>query len=234
MPGVMHPRTGGYLSSSREGSLFYPVGAEMAHHWGVPALAGVFGTDAQVPGWESASEAASSLMLCALAGAETGSGLGLLESCTLLYPESILLDDDLYQRVRVETGGLEVDPKSLALDVIKDVGPRGSFLKHRHTRDNVRLLLYSDLTGQPDTHGSLRDVVEVARDKVNWIIQNHQPQPLEAAQQRELNHILAVADQQLGGMSCRRGDCHHRRQASVAGEIGSCRLQSRPCPFCGE
>jgi len=201
MPGVMHPRTGGYLSSSREGSLFYPVGAEMAHRWGVPTLAGVFGTDAQVPGWESASEAASSLMLCALAGAETGSGLGLLESCTLLYPESILLDDDLYQRVRMEAAGLEVNPEMLALDVIKAVGPRGSFLKHRHTRDNLRRRLYSDLTGQPDAHGRLRSVVEVARDKLNWILKNHQPQPLEAAQQLEFNHILAAADHQRGGIS---------------------------------
>ncbi len=106
LPGVMHPRTGGYLSSSLEGSMFYPIGVELAHHWKVPTLAGIFGTDAQVPGWESASEAASSLLLCALAGAETGSGLGLVESCTLLYPEAIILDDDLYHRVRFEAQGL--------------------------------------------------------------------------------------------------------------------------------
>jgi trimethylamine--corrinoid protein Co-methyltransferase len=201
MPGVMHPRTGGYLSSSREGSLFYPIGAEMAHRWCVPTLAGVFGTDGQIPGWESASEAASSLMLCALTGAETGSGLGLLESCTLLYPESILLDDDLYQRVRVEIAGLEVNPELLALEVIKEVGPRGSFLTHRHTRDNLRRRLYSDLTGQPATSGSLRDVVEVAREKVKWILQNHQPQPLEVAQQHELRRILEAANHLIGGKS---------------------------------
>ncbi len=196
MPGVMHPRTGGYLSSSREGSLFYPIGAEMAHRWGVPTLAGVFGTDAQIPGWESASEAASSLMLCALTGAETGSGLGLLESCMLLYPESILLDDDLYQRVRVEIAGLEVDPELLSLDVIKNVGPRGSFLKHRHTRDTLHRRLYSDLTGVPAARGGFRDVVEVAREKVNWILQNHQPQPLETAQRHELSRILEAANHQ--------------------------------------
>jgi trimethylamine--corrinoid protein Co-methyltransferase len=199
LPGVMHPRTGGYLSSSREGSLFYPIGTELAHRWGVPTLAGIFGTDAPVPGWESASEAASSLMLCALTGSETGSGLGLLESCTLLYPESIVLDDDLYHRVRVEAAGLEVNRESLALDVIKDVGPRGFFLKHRHTREKLRQRLYSDLTGQPTADGSLREVVEVARDKVNWILQNHQPQPLETAQQQELDHILAAADHEIGG-----------------------------------
>ena len=201
LPGIMHPRTGGYLSSSREGSLFYPIGTELAHRWGVPTLAGIFGTDAPVTGWESASEAATSLMLCALTGSETGSGLGLLESCMLLYPESILLDDDLYQRVRVELGGLEVNPETLALEVIKEVGPRGYFLKQRHTRQHLRHRLYSDLTGQLAADGSIRDVAEVAREKIKWILQNHQPQPLETAQQLELNHILAAADHQLGGIS---------------------------------
>ena len=199
MPGVMHPRTGAYLSSTLESSLFYPVGVEMAHHWGVPELAGIFGTDATVPGWESAAEAASSLMLCALAGAETGSGLGLVESCTLLYPEAVVVDSDVYHRVRLEAAGLDTRREALALDVIKEVGPRGLFLKHRHTRENLRERKFSELTGQADGSGKMRDPIEVAREKVEAIIQNHHPQPLEASQQAELTRILAAADQEIGG-----------------------------------
>jgi trimethylamine---corrinoid protein Co-methyltransferase len=199
MPGVMHPRTGAYLSSTLESSLLYPVGVEMAHHWGVPTLAGVFGTDAMVPGWQSAAEAASSLMLCALAGAETGSGLGLVESCTLLYPEAIVLDSDVYHRVRLEAAGLDTSFDALALDVIKDVGPRGLFLKHRHARENLRQRQFSDLTGQTDGSGKTRDPVEVAREKVEDILLDHHPQPLESAQQAELVRILAAANQEIGG-----------------------------------
>ena len=199
MPGVMHPRTGAYLSSTLEGSLFYPIGVEMAHHWGVPTLAGVFGTDGRVPGWESAAEAASSLMLCALAGAETGSGLGLVESCNLLYPESIILDSDIYHRIRIETAGLDTSPEALALNVIKEVGPRGLFLKHRHTREHLRERKFSDLTGQANGFGKVRDPVEVAREKVEEIIHNHHPEPLEDVQKAELTRILAAADREIGG-----------------------------------
>ncbi len=199
MPGVMHPRTGAYLSSTLESSLFYPIGVEMAHHWGVPTLAGVFGTDGMVPGWQTAAEAASSLILCAMAGAETGSGLGLVESCTLLYPEAIIVDSDVYHRVRLEAAGLDTSPWALALDVIKDVGPRGLFLKHRHTRENLRERKFSDLTGQTDGSGKTRDPIEVARERVESIIQNHHPQPLEASQQAELTRILAAADREIGG-----------------------------------
>jgi trimethylamine--corrinoid protein Co-methyltransferase len=199
MPGVMHPRTGAYLSSTLEGSLFYPIGVEMAHHWGVPTLAGVFGTDGRVPGWESAAEAASSLLLCALAGAETGSGLGLVESCTLLYPEAILVDSNVYHRVRLEATGLDTGRDELALDVIKEVGPRGLFLKHRHTREKLRERKFSELTAQADGSGMMRDPVEVAREKVESIIRDHHPEPLESAQQAELNRILAAADREIGG-----------------------------------
>ena len=194
MPGIMHPHTGDYQSSTLEASSFYPLGTEIAHHWGVPTLAGIFGTDALVPGWQSAAEAESSLLLCALAGAETGSGLGLVESCMLLYPEAILLDADVYHRVRFEAAGLDTSPEELALDVIKEIGPRGHFLAHRHTRTHLRQRKFSDLTSQPLPGGGYRDPLEVARQRVDWILENHHPQPLDEAQQNELTRILNAAD----------------------------------------
>ncbi len=194
MPGIMHPRTGAFLGTTWEGSLLYPIGVELAHAWGVPSLAGVLATDGQVPGWQAGAEAPSSLMLCALVGAETGSGLGLLESCTLLYPEELLLDSDIYHRVRLEAAGLDTSPDALALDIIRDVGPRGFFLKHRHTRDNMRKRNYSELTCQPAKDGGYRDPVEVAQEKASWILENHQPEPLEHNQQMELRRILDSAE----------------------------------------
>lgn len=198
MPGVMHPRTGAYLATAWEGELPYAVGVELAHMWGVPTLAGVFGTDGQVPGWQSAAEAAAGLLLCALCGAETGSGLGLLESCNLLYPEALVLDSDIYQRVRFDVAGLATDREALALDVIKAVGPRGHYLTQRHTREHMRQRQFSDLVAQVADAGGYRDPLEVAREKTDWILQNHRPEPLAGAQQRELVRILTAAEGELG------------------------------------
>jgi trimethylamine--corrinoid protein Co-methyltransferase len=199
MPGIMHPRTGAYLATAWEGTLLYPIGVEMAHHWGVPTLAGVFATDGRFPGWQTAGDAATSLMLCALAGAETGAGLGLVESCKLLYPEELLLDSDIYHRVRIEAAGLDTSREALALDVIKAVGPRSHYLAQRHTRENIRRRAFSDLANQPHPSGGMRDPVEVAREKADWILKNHHPQPLEDYQQKELTRILAGADREIGG-----------------------------------
>ena len=196
MPGIMHPRTGAYLGTAWEGTLLYVAGVELAHRWGVPALAGVFGTDAMTPGWQSSGDAASSLLMCALAGAETGAGLGLVESCTLLYPEALVLDADVYQRVRIEASGLDTSPEALSLEVIKQVGPRGHFLAHKHTRMHMRQRQFSELACQPHPQGGFREPVQVAREKTEWILANHHPQPLETGQQLELKRILAAADQQ--------------------------------------
>lgn len=198
MPGIMHPRTGAYLGTPWEGELPYAVGVELAHMWGVPTLAGIFGTDAMTPGWQSAAESASCLLLCALCGAETGSGMGLLESCTLLYPEAVALDTDIYHRVRIDAAGLDTSREALALDVIKAVGPRGHYLRQRHTRDHMRQRQFSALTAQPQEGGGYRDPIEVAQEKTSWILENHFPEPLDEAKQAELGRILRAAERDLG------------------------------------
>ena len=198
MPGIMHPRTGAYLGTAREGTLLYAIGVEMAHAWGVPTLAGIFGADAQKPGWQQGADPASSLLLLALAGAETGSGLGLLESCTLFYPEAMVLDSEIYHRVRCEAAGLDTQLEEMALNVIKEVGPRGNFLRNRHTRDMMRKREFSDICHQVINSSGYRDPVEVAREKAEWILENHHPLPLEIKQQEELVKILEAADRELG------------------------------------
>jgi trimethylamine--corrinoid protein Co-methyltransferase len=198
MPGVMHPRTGAYLGTCWEIDPAYPAGVELAHMWGVPALAAMFGPDAPAPGWQSAAEVAASLLLDALCGAETGSGMGLLDGCTLLYPEELFLAADIYHRVRILAAGIDASPEALALDVIQEIGPRGHFLRHRHTRQHLHSLRFSELTSQPGDGGAFRDPVECAKDKVKWILENHHPLPLEAAQQAELKRILEAAEREWG------------------------------------
>jgi len=194
MPGVTHPRTGAYQSSS---SIVYAVGVELAHMWGVPTLAGTFGGDAPEPGCWGVGDGAG-VMLCVLCGAETGSGMGLLKGSTVLYPEAMVLDTEIYHDIRENLAGLDINQEELALDVIEAVGPRGHFLSQRHTRRNMRKLGYSELTAQPRAGGGYRDPIEVAREKTDWILENHHPEPLDEAQQAEFKRILQAAEQELG------------------------------------
>jgi trimethylamine--corrinoid protein Co-methyltransferase len=165
--------------------------------WGVPTLAGI-GTEAPALDWESGVGMAASMLMCALCGAETASGLGLRETCTLLYPEALLLDTESYDTAHIYARGLDLSQEDFALDVIKAVGPRGHYLAQRHTRERMRTWELSELVNQPSPEGGYRDPIEVAREKTAWILENHHPQPLEEAQQAELTRILASAERDLG------------------------------------
>jgi trimethylamine:corrinoid methyltransferase-like protein len=191
------PRTGGYVSYSLDSRTRYaPV--EMAHHWGMASLGACYGTDAHEPStWQGAGEVALDPYLAALAGADIVTGMGLSETYTLLYPEQIIMDDDLYQRARYQLMSLDVNEETLALDTINAVGPGGHYLGQRHTRNHIRESLVRGITHQIGEDGMYRDPREVAIDKVNWIRKNHQPEALETEKQAELKRILAAADKEI-------------------------------------
>ncbi|MGD1996576.1 MAG: hypothetical protein PVH62_07365, partial [Anaerolineae bacterium] len=77
------------------------------------------------------------------------------------------------------------------------VGPRGHFLRHPHTREHMRQRLFSELTAQIGEGGGYRDPIEVAREKTEWILENHRPVPLGEDQRTELTEILQAAEREL-------------------------------------
>jgi trimethylamine---corrinoid protein Co-methyltransferase len=191
------PSSGNYVSYPLDARGRYaPV--EMAHHWGMPALGACFGTDALEAGtWQSGAEVALDAYMAALNGAEIVTGMGLVQTYTRLYPESLLLDNDIYQRARHYLMSMDVSPETLALDIINAVGPGGHFLGQKHTRKYMRDAMKRGLTHQAGPDGHYRDPREVAIEKAKWILAHHQPAPLEGAKQGELDRLLAAADKEL-------------------------------------
>ena len=192
------PRSGEYVPYPLDSRCRYGT-VDMAHHWGMPAFGGAFGTESPEPGtWQAAADVALDPLLIGLAGAEWVTGIGLNRSFTLLYPEAIILDDDLYHRARYALQAVEVSEETLALDSILNVGPGGHFLREKHTRKHMRTAMVPAITHERDAEGAYRDPVEVAREKVAWILDSYQPEPLETAKQVELAKILAAADKEIG------------------------------------
>jgi hypothetical protein len=62
----------------------------------------------------------------------------------------------------------------------------------------MRRRQFSDITRQPGPDGGIRDPIEVAREKTDWILENHHPKPLTEEQQAELDRILVAAEVELG------------------------------------
>jgi trimethylamine--corrinoid protein Co-methyltransferase len=166
----------------------------------MPTLGGAFGTESpELGNWRSAAEVATDPLLIGLAGAEIVTGIGLRDTYTLLYPEAIILDDDLYHRARYSLLEMEISPETLAVDVIADVKPAGHFLSQKHTRKHMRTSMVRGVIHQLDSMGKYRDPVEYAREKVTWILENHHPEPPSPQEQNEIDRIIAAADRELKG-----------------------------------
>ncbi len=191
------PSSGRYVSYPLDARARYaPV--EMAHHWGMPCLGSCYGTDAREAGtWQSGTEVALDAFMIGLTGVEWVTGLGLTQTYTRLFPESLLLDYDLYDKARYALMPLDICEETLALDTIQAVGAGGHFLAQRHTRNHMRDAMQRGVCHQLGPDGSYMDPRTYAIERTKWILANHVPEPLQTAKAAELDRILAAADREL-------------------------------------
>jgi trimethylamine--corrinoid protein Co-methyltransferase len=199
MASVMDPRSGNYIASLSEKYLCNAAAVQLAHDWGVPALAGAFGVDCPEPAaWQLGRDSVYTSLLALLAGAEMVEGLGLLRASTLLLPEQIIYDDEIYHTHRVLLEGIDTSADQLALDVIKTVGPGGHYLGQKHTRRTIRDIWIPELTHPAPTMDSHppSDIRERARLEFKRILNEHQPELLPEDLQVELQSIIKVAEGQ--------------------------------------
>ena len=199
---VMDPRTADYVVSIPEKYLCNAAAVQLAHDWGVPALAGAFAMDSPDPAtWRMGRDSVYTALLVALAGAEMAEGLGMLRASTLLVPEQIIFDDEIYHTHRVLAEGIDASSDGLALDVIAAVGPRGHFLAQKHTRQRVRQIWLPQLShpGPALAGEPLPEIRQRARARLERILAEHYPVPLDEVVQAELRAILDTADRDLAG-----------------------------------
>jgi trimethylamine--corrinoid protein Co-methyltransferase len=197
---VMDPRSGNYIASMSEKYLCNAAAVQLAHDWGVPSLGGAFSVDCPEPGtWKLGRDSVYTSLLTPLAGADMVEGLGLLRAATLLLPEQIIFDDEIYHTHRNLAEGIDTTPDKLALDVIEAVGPGGHFLSQKHTRRMIRNIWLPKLThpdpmmdGQPSP-----DIRKRARATFERILAQHQPEPLPKDLQDELKKIMQAAEENV-------------------------------------
>jgi len=197
---AMDPITADYIVSTPEKYLCNAAAVQLAHDWGVPSLAGSFGLDYPQPGtWELGRDSVYAALLSALVGTDLSVGLGMLKATTVLMPEQIIYDDEIYHTHRVLTQGLDSSIEGLALDAISAVGPRGHYLAQRHTRDHIGERWIPQLSHPRALLGDQPspDIRQRSRAKLDKILAEHQPEPLEQAAQVELRTILDAAQQEL-------------------------------------
>ena len=202
-PSVIDLKTGGYTGGSPEDYLLANAATQLAHFYGVPMAMGTMATGAKEPDWQAAIDDSLSTFASVMSCADMMNGAGLLNGSKILSYPHMVMETEIYGIVQKVADGIVVDDETLALDVIKKVGPNGTYLAEKHTRRHMKEIWRPTVWDRTpyDTwlregkKGALHKATEIADD----ILENHRPAPLDEDVQRELRAIVARADRELAG-----------------------------------
>lgn len=194
-------RTSRWLAGSPEAGMIWGAISEVARYYGMPSYVGGFGTDAQVPGAQAAWEKVISGLFPVLAGCDVAVGPGLVDACTTLPFEELVIDDEIVRMVFRLAEGIEVNDETLALDLIHSIGPGGHYLTEKHTLKHFKEHLIPEISNRKsfDTweREGAKTVIDVAREKTKEILKTHRSTPLEDDVQKEIKEIIKRADKEL-------------------------------------
>jgi len=169
----------------------------LAHHYGLPMFSLAGGSDSKAVDGQAALEASLTLLYDALAGGHLVHDSGYLESGLTGSLAQLVICDEIIAWIRTSIAPVEISDETLALDLIDALGPDGSFLEADHTIRHYRERWYPDLIDRRShsawaARGGL-DLAERAAARVDQILANHQPEPLDPAVAAAIHAIVERA-----------------------------------------
>jgi trimethylamine---corrinoid protein Co-methyltransferase len=167
---------------------------ELAHRYDLPIFGLTGCSDSKLPDEQAAAEAAFSILLETLAGAQLAHDVGYLEGGMTNSIEQVVICDELIAYTKHFMRSLEINEETLALDLIDQIGPDGDFLSSEHTLEHYREDWYPKLFDRSQydiwkRKGS-KTLRERARDKALKLLETHQPEPLPADVQKKVDAIV--------------------------------------------
>lgn len=204
IPHIMDPRTSICSFGSPEQGLMAVAMVQMGRFYGFPVYINVGLTDAKLLDVQAGIEKGNTLLLGALAGADTFGHCGI---CGADHGGSLawlVVDNELMDYVKRIVRGFEVNKDTLATDVIGLAGPGGNFLSELHTVEHFRRELWltdSTWTRQTwdDWQGTGRSsMAERAIEKARHILDTHKSEPIDEGLAKEIDRIVESARCRLG------------------------------------
>jgi len=199
LPTKADMQTGNFNYASPERIVVQAANMQMmSEYYGCPSGTHGGRTDSTYPGYQAGMEKALSMLMPILSGSVGIGTLGALENCMMFSPQQLVIDNDLVGSVRCLLNGFEVNDETLAVEVIKEIGPNGSFLNHEHTLHHLYdekdpSKLYSRLTWT-SAHGERAvKLEEKARRTAEKLMQRETERPLSPDQEKAIDEVVTEA-----------------------------------------
>ena len=176
------------------------LNAQMAEYYGLPTFGVAGASDSKVPDAQAGAEAMMQSLMNALAGINLIHDCGYLAGGSAGSMEMAVICDEIIGNVQRILRRTEVNDDTLAVEIIKEVGPEGNFLGHKHTLKHIRNEVYLprlfDRTSETVWMKTRKTAHELAREKAQRILKEHYPKPLANDVQVKLSEIVKTAEKE--------------------------------------
>lgn len=195
-------RSGKIALGGPELALLNGASAQLAKRYGVPLAYGTGGTcDSPVSDEQAGAERMMTALFAASAGVEVIHDAvgGLVGGAMCFSAAQMAMDNEFCQMIARTLRGIEVNPDTLALDVIAGVGPGGNFLAETHTVKHYRRehflpkLLNRASVNDWYVGGANAGMLERAREQARRILADHHPRSVDAATRNRMQKVLSDA-----------------------------------------
>jgi trimethylamine--corrinoid protein Co-methyltransferase len=167
---------------------------ELAHRYDLPIFGLTGCSDSKLPDEQAAAEAAFSIILETLAGAQMAHDVGYLEGGMTNSIEQIVICDELIAYTKQFMRKLEINADTLALDLIDQVGPDGDYLSADHTLNHFRQDWYPKLFDRRNyedwKNAGGKTLRQRAQEKALKLLSSHKPEPLPDDTQAKIDAIV--------------------------------------------
>jgi trimethylamine--corrinoid protein Co-methyltransferase len=170
--------------------------AQMGKHYQLPTHMYLGLSDTKTIDAQSGFESGIAIVLGALAGINVISGPGMLdfENCQSL--EKLVIDNTICGMALRLVEGVQVTDETLAVDLIRKVGPGGMYLAEKHTLDwfKKERFIPSGIIDRKErntweTEGS-KSIDQRAKAFVEKTLKEHEPEPLPQDVKRDLDRLM--------------------------------------------
>jgi len=185
-----------------EMALLSAAAARMAQYYELPSLICGGMSDSKVPDTQAGYEFSYSALLCAQAGSNFISGLGVLEKGITFDYAKFMMDVEMSSFLARLIKGIETSPDQLALEIIDEVGHSGEYLTHIHTFEHMRkqstVNIFNRLKRPEWQEAGEKYLAEKAYEEAESLIKNHRPDSLSRSQLEEVSSLIRDYEYELG------------------------------------
>jgi trimethylamine--corrinoid protein Co-methyltransferase len=193
---ISNLRDGTYSAGAIESGLTGAASTEMARYYGLPVEASGGGTSQFSPNIQASYERTLNSFLPVLSWPDILVGPGLMGGSTHFSPEQLLIDVEVFKMSIRAHQGIAAGVDHWLDDAIQKVGPGGHFMAQPSTIKNMRsgewyLTEFGWHGGYEEWHAAGKpNLIQESRQKIEYILSNHQPLPLSEEMEQELENIF--------------------------------------------